>query len=130
MNEVHISGTVKSSWRYDGNLYVRVSTPRDPGRPSRSPEAGGDYDYVTVVFSGGAEQGLQFQRGQQVAVHGWLQSRDVHESLDDFLRRAARSRSNGDAIQTPALAQQISTVQVHRSVNEIVAERWRLADSR
>ena len=120
MNEVHLRGVVKTDpWRYDGNLYVRVSVRRDNQRPGRAARDGGSYDYVTVLFPGGAQQGLTFQRNQVIAVHGWLQSRDVHESLADFLQRAgAKAEAPGSTKgDLPA---------VHRSVVEVVADRWHL----
>ena len=89
MNEVHLRGVIKTEpWRYDGNLYVRVSVRRDSQRPGRATGEGGSFDYVTVLFPGGAQRGLTFQKNQLLAVHGWLQSRDVHENLTDFLQRA------------------------------------------
>lgn len=130
MNEIHVSGIAKSIWTYDGNLYVRISVARDGGRPSRHPDAGGSYDYITVLFPGGAAQGLRVGKGQTITAHGWLQSRDVHEGLDDFLRRAQR-HTNGSQSREERLAT-VETLleaplQVHRSVNEVVAERWRVA---
>jgi hypothetical protein len=127
MNEIHVTGIAKSIWTYDGNLYVRISVARDGGRPNRAPSAGGSFDYITVLFPGGAQQGLRLRKGQTITAHGWLQSRDVHEGLDDFLRRAQR-RTNGSSNPEQALAQVEEVLdeplQVHRSVNEVVAERW------
>ncbi len=116
MNEVHLSGQIKRIWTYSDNLYLRLSVRRDPGRPKRSPREGGAYDYVTVVFLDGKDQ-LHFTPGQQLTIHGWLQSRDFDESLADFLKRAGASLPDGpDA----------DSIIVHRTVTEIVAERWRV----
>lgn len=123
MNEVHLRGVVKTEpWRYDNNLYVRLSVRRDTQRPGRSPQAGGDFDYVTVLFPGGAAQGLELRRNQILAVHGWLQSRDVSESLSEFLRRA--QPANGSAVEVPD-----DPPSVHRSVVEVVADRWQIERS-
>lgn len=116
MNEVHLSGQIKRIWTYSDNLYLRLSVHRDPGRPKRSPRQGGAYDYVTVVFPDGRER-LHFSLGQVVTVHGWLQSRDFDESLADFLKRAG-----ADLPAVPDIA-------VHRSVSEVVAERWKVVRS-
>ncbi len=114
MNEVHLSGQIKRIWTYSDNLYLRLSVRRDPGRPKRSPREGGAYDYVTVVFPDGKDQ-LHFTPGQRLTIHGWLQSRDFDESLADFLKRAGAS--------LPGIPDGIV---VHRTVTEIVAERWRV----
>ena len=121
MNEVHIQGQVKTApWSYSNNLYVRISLRRDNQRPLRGAGDGGNFDYVTVMIPGGAQQGIELRRGQTLSVHGWLQSRDVHESLSEFVNRA-----NGTAKavidQLPARADE---VEVHRSIIEVVADRW------
>lgn len=121
MNEIHITGIAKHSWTYDGNLYVRLSVPRDVGRPTRSAEAGGNYDYVSVLIPGGASQGLAIERGWQLTVHGWLQSRDFHEGLTEFIERATRR-----CAETMSVPEELASLSAHRSVNEVVAERWRV----
>ena len=114
MNEVHISGVVKSTWTYGDDLYARLSLRRDRGRPRRAADAGGPFDYVTVLFSDGLRHGLQLPTDLPITVHGWVQSRDVDESMAQFLSKAgAPSASNVDA-----------GIVAHRSVTEIVAERW------
>jgi hypothetical protein len=120
MNEIHLQGQVKRVWTYDDNLYVRLSVRRSPGRPKRTPREGGPYDYVTIVFPDGKSQ-LSFEPGQYLTVHGWLQSRDFDESLRDFLKRA-EMKDVKEAVDIPA-GQQRNTV-LHRSVIEVVAERW------
>ena len=117
MNEVHLHGQIKRVWTYDDNLYVRLSVRRDPGRPKRPPQDGGPYDYVTVMFPGGRHQ-LSFTPGQYLTVHGWIQSRDFDETLRDFLKRA----ENADGLELSP--KQLREIFVHRSVNEVVVERW------
>jgi hypothetical protein len=121
MNEVHLTGQVKRTWTYSHNLYARLSIRRSGQRPRRSRAQGGDFDYVTVVFANGARQGLTLEPGQVLTVHGWLQSRDFDESLADFLKRA-----DGEASLPDADAKRIS---VHRSITEVVAERWAIRGS-
>ena len=125
MNEVHIRGQVKTApWSYSNNLYVRLSLRRDNQRPLRGAGDGGNFDYVTVMIPGGALQGIELRRGQTLSVHGWLQSRDVHESLTEFVNRA-----NGSAKavieQLPSRADE---VEVHRSIVEVVADRWSIEE--
>ena len=120
MNEVHLRGQIKTQpWTYNGNLYARISIRRDTQRPSRTPREGGGFDYVTVLFPGGVQQGLELRKNQLIAVHGWLQSRDVYESLSDFLQRAGESGQTDEKPRNSVEAQQ-----VHRSIVEIVADRW------
>jgi len=117
MNEVHLTGQIKRIWTYSDNLYLRLSVRRDPGRPKRSPREGGAFDYVTAVFLDARDQ-LHFSPGQTLTIHGWLQSRDFDESLADFLKRAGASLPDAP-----------EGVIVHRTVTEIVAERWRVHKS-
>jgi hypothetical protein len=132
MNEIHITGIAKHTWSYDGNLFVRVSVARDGQRPARSPEQGGSYDYLTVMMPGGASQGLHIERGQRITAHGWMQSRDIHESLADLHRRAKGddasdnghpSTSSGDVLSL-SKGHRLDGLTVHRSVHEVVVERW------
>jgi len=115
MNEVHLSGQIKRIWTYSDNLYLRLSVRRDPGRPRRSPRAGGLFDYVTAVFPDARGQ-LHFQPGQIITLHGWLQSRDFDETLADFLKRAGAT--------LPAALDAAPVV--HRTVTEVVVERWKV----
>ena len=122
MNEVHIRGQVKTEpWTYSGNLYARLSIRRDTDRPTRAPQDGGGFDYVTVMFPAGGQRGVVLRKGQYLQVHGWLQSRDVHETLADFLKRAGHRQST----TTQATAAEKMPI-VHRSITEIVANRWRI----
>ena len=119
MNEVHLDGEVKTTWTYDGNLYARLSLRRDDGRPRRGHEAGGNYDYITVAFPAGAHYGLSFRTGQHLIIHGWLQSRDYTESLQDFLLRAGE-------VMVATDADRVQQAAVHRTATEVVVERWQV----
>lgn len=120
MNEIHISGVARATWSYDGNLYVKLSVNRDQPRPARAGENGGNSDYIAVVFPGGANQGMRIERGQTVTVHGWLQSRDISEDLESFLRRSQRRRG----AEAPPGLDKAAETQVLHTVTEVVAERW------
>ncbi len=123
MNEVHLSGQIKRIWTYNDNLYVRLSIRRDPGRPKRTPQEGGQYDYVTVAFIDGKRQ-LRFEEGQFLTVHGWIQSRDFDETLGEFLKRA----EGADGLDIPK--KQLRKILVHRSVIEVIAERWTIENDK
>jgi hypothetical protein len=125
MNEIHIAGVVRATWRYDGNLFARLSVSRERPRPTRHSERGGNVDYISVVFPGGAEQGLRIERGQTLTVHGWLQSREIEEELESFLRRSQRRRGENDSA---ALSDVAATAPVQRTVTEVVAERWAVSN--
>ena len=126
MNETHLQGQIKRVWTYNDNLYARLSVRRSPGRPKRSAQDGGPYDYITVAFLDGKGQ-LTFSEGQFITVHGWIQSRDFDESLLDFLKRADM-KGVKDAVSIPA-DQQRKTI-LHRSVIEVVVERWTVHESK
>lgn len=120
MNEVHVAGVIKACWTYDARLYVRVSLRRSRERPQRSPRAGGSFDYMTVVFPGDAQLLTVMQPGMYLTVHGWLQSRDFDESLRQFMLRV-------EGATPPEIDEDFaSALIVHRSISEIVAERWSL----
>lgn len=128
MNEVHLTGQIKRVWTYDDNLYVRLSVRRSPGRPRRSAQDGGPYDYITVAFLDGKRQ-LSFDPGQYLTVHGWLQSRDFDESLLDFLKRAEMKGVSAETAVSIPVDQQRKTV-LHRSVIEVVVERWSIHETK
>lgn len=120
MNEVHLRGQIKTQpWTYDGNLYARISVRRDNQRPNRAARDGGGFDYVTVLFPGGVQQGVELRKNQVIAVHGWLQSRDIYETVTDFLQRAM-----GDDKAPPMVTPNREPQPVHRSIVEVVADRW------
>ena len=123
MNEVHLTGRVKSTWAYSDNLYARLGVRRTLSRPQKNSD-GGPFDYITVVFFGGARKGMSLQAGQPVTVHGFVQSRDVQQSLGDFLRRS--QRQNADQPEIQADDQAMQQVALHRSITEVVAERWEI----
>jgi len=116
INEVIIEGIAIKNWKYLDDLFVRLASYRDPDLPSRPYDAVRDLaDYVNVRLPGQARSAMNFTRGMRVRVHGFLQSRDYAESLEDFLRRAR-----------PANAVQLNstqTVTAMRSIHEIVAQR-------
>jgi hypothetical protein len=123
VNEVHLIGQIKRVWTYSDNLYVRLSVRRAPGRPKRPSQEGGPYDYITILFPDGRRQ-LSFEPGQHLTVHGWIQSRDFDETLADFIKRAKGSEN------LALSSEQRRAAVVHRSVIEVVVERWRVLQSR
>jgi hypothetical protein len=121
MNEVHISGRVMKVWDFRGDRFARVSVPRDGDRPPK--EDGDRFDYITVRFIGGRDRGLEIRVGDDIEVHGFLQSRDYAESLADFLKDARPQ------VEVRVEKADPEEVRAGRATTEVVAERWRIRRS-
>lgn len=119
MNEVSLMGRVMKVWDIAGDRFARLSIQRDP---DRLPKLDGDrFDYVTVRWIGGRDQEVPIRKGQDIMVHGYLQSRDYKESLADFV--------DGDERILEALKQagiDPDRVVANRATTEVVVERWRV----
>jgi hypothetical protein len=128
MNEMHVSGTVRGVWRYDGNLYSRLMVERGHGRNS----TGGPSDFITLCFPDGVAQGLRLARGQRITAHGWLQSRDIVEGLDRFLARSHHTRTDLPSAATEQTLARLadSPLSIRRTVNEVVVERWIIVEEK
>jgi len=128
LNQVHIEGYVtRKQWTYSGNTFFRLATYRDPDRPrkeSGSEEAskGRDQpDYQTVCVPAMLLSGLpvQFDSGQRVQVHGWLESREYDYTLAEFLGDA---QADADA-QLEVDPDQAKQMTANRTTTWITAER-------
>ena len=116
INEVIIEGIAIKNWKYLDDLFVRLASYRDPDLPNRPYDAVRDLaDYVNVRLPGQARSAMNFTRGMRVRVHGFLQSRDYAESLEDFLRRAKPT----DVV----LPAGMPNATAMRAIHEIVAQR-------
>ncbi len=123
MNEVHASGRVMKVWNIGGDRFARLSIPRDNDRPAR--HDGGRYDYLTVRFPNGRDKNIGLNVGQDVIVHGFMQSRDYQESLADFLRGAKGLQGKPDFKKAKP-----DEVMVNRTTTEIVAMRFRILEGK
>jgi len=123
MNEVHLSGRVMKVWDIGGDRFARISIPRDNDRPAR--HDGGRYDYLTVRFPNGRDKSIGLNNGQDVIVHGFMQSRDYQESLADFLKGAQGLQGKPDFKKANP-----NEVMVNRSTTEVVAMRFRILNSK
>jgi hypothetical protein len=105
MNAVQIRGFVTGTWKYGTDRFVRLAVPRGPALPSKVQDEDRegnlvrrDSDHVSVrlpaTLFGGVP--IDFSKGQELEVVGFLQSRDYHESLGHFLKRA-----NGPDLELP-----------------------------
>jgi hypothetical protein len=123
LNQVHTEGYVtKKVWQHSGDTFFRLAVYRDPDRTRK--EAGRQAaderdqpDYVTVrVPAALTTLPVEFQSGQRVQVHGWLESREFDYTLAEFLADAQGPKPEVD----PGLAGQVAA---HRGTTWIVAER-------
>ena len=90
INEVVLEGIVVRTWKFAEDLLFRIASYRDPDLPSRAfSETQDAADFVTIrVLKGSLGAPVVVEKGSQVRVHGFLQSRDYEESLADFLKDA------------------------------------------
>ena len=123
LNEVHTEGFVtKKIWQHTGDTYFRFAIYRDPIRPRKkaerpNPAERDEPDYITVrVPAALTTLPVEFQAGQRVQVHGWLESREFDYSLAEFLENAEGDKPRID----PAVADGLTT---HRGTTWLVAER-------
>jgi hypothetical protein len=124
LNQVHAEGYVtRRQWTYSGDTFFRLAVYRDPDRPRKEadrqdPNERDRPDYVTIRVPATLLAGLpvQFQAGQRVQVHGWLESREYDYTLAEFLDDAQGPKPEvGEA--------QAGQVVAHRGTTWITAER-------
>lgn len=129
INEVIVEGiVVREPWKYTDDLFFRLGVYRDSDMPSKKLDAERDSgDYVNVRVSGGANGLIHVNRGMRLRVHGFFQSRDFRESLEEFLEKA-RKQSNSE-FQVEVTGLKPNQVQIDRNAVEIVARRLIVMDS-
>jgi hypothetical protein len=90
INEVVLEGIVVKTWKYADDLLFRLAFYRDPDLPQKALSDVQDAaDFVTIrVTKGNLGAPVVVEKGVNIRVHGFLQSRDYMESLADFLKDA------------------------------------------
>ena len=90
INEVVLEGIVVKTWKYADDLLFRLACYRDPDLPQKALSDTQDAaDFVTIrVTKGNLGAPVVVEKGVNIRVHGFLQSRDYMESLADFLKDA------------------------------------------
>jgi hypothetical protein len=90
INEVVLEGIVVKTWKYADDLLFRLACYRDPDLPQKTLSDTQDAaDFVTIrVTKGNLGAPVVVEKGVNIRVHGFLQSRDYMESLADFLKDA------------------------------------------
>ena len=129
INEVILEGiVVREPWKYTDDLFFRLGVYRDSDMPAKKLDAERDSgDYVNVRVSGGANGLIQIHRGMRLRVHGFIQSRDFKESLEEFLEKAHKQSNNEFQVESTGLKP--NQVQIDRNAIEIVARRLIVMDN-
>ena len=129
INEVILEGiVVREPWKYTDDLFFRLGVYRDSDMPAKKLDAERDSgDYVNVRVCGGANGLIQIHRGMRLRVHGFIQSRDFKESLEEFLEKAHKQSNN--EFQVEAAGLKPNQVQIDRNAIEIVARRLIVMDN-
>lgn len=129
INEVILEGiVVREPWKYTDDLFFRLGVYRDSDMPAKKLDVERDSgDYVNVRVSGGANGLIQIHRGMRLRVHGFIQSRDFKESLEEFLEKAHKQSNN--EFQVEATGLKPNQVQIDRNAIEIVARRLIVMDN-
>ena len=129
INEVILEGiVVREPWKYTDDLFFRLGVYRDSDMPAKKLDAERDSgDYVNVRVCGGANGLIQIHRGMRLRVHGFIQSRDFKESLEEFLEKAHKQSNN--EFQVEATGLKPNQVQIDRNAIEIVARRLIVMDN-
>jgi hypothetical protein len=132
INEVVIEGiVVRDPWKFMEDLFFRVVVYRDSDQPSKKLDLERDAgDYINIRVSGGANGLIHIRRAMRLRVHGFLQSRDYRESLEDFVGKARRSKNLGElAVEIKGGDFKPGQVQIDRNVVEVVAKRIIVLDA-
>ncbi len=132
INEVVLEGiVVREPWKFTSDLYFRLGVYRDSDLPAKKLDLEHDAcDYVNVRVNGGANGLIFIRRGMKLRVHGYFQSRDYLESLEEFIRKAHKaSRYEGFTVELKGTDLKVYQIQIDRNSVEIVAQRLVMLDS-
>jgi hypothetical protein len=119
INEVVLEGIIVKTWKFADDLLFRLACYRDPDLPSKPLSDVKDAaDFVTIrVIKGNLGAPVSVQKGINVRVHGFLQSRDYEESLADFLKDA-----HGAVLAVPENLDP-AALRAPRGTTEVIARR-------
>lgn len=132
INDVVLEGiVVREPWKFMDDLFFRLVIYRDSDLPAKKLDSERDAgDYINVRVNGGANGLIHIRRGMRLRVHGFLQSRDYQESLEDFISKARKSRSCADlVVEIKACDLKQNQVLIDRNVVEAVARRIIVLDA-
>ena len=119
INEVVLEGIVVKTWKYADDLLFRLACYRDPDLPQKALSDTQDAaDFVTIrVTKGNLGAPVVVEKGVNIRVHGFLQSRDYMESLADFLKDARGAELPLPESLDPA------NLRAPRGTTEVIARR-------
>jgi hypothetical protein len=132
INEVAIEGiVVRDPWKFMDDLFFRLVIYRDSDLPAKKLDLERDAgDYLNVRVNGGANGLIHIRRGMRLRVHGFLQSRDYRESLEEFISKARKSKNCADlAVEIKASELKHNQILIDRNVVEAVARRIIVLDA-
>ncbi len=132
INEVVLEGiVVREPWKFMDDLFFRLVIYRDSDLPAKKLDLERDAgDYINVRVNGGANGLIHIRRGMRLRVHGFIQSRDYRESLEEFISKARKSKSCADlAVDIKACDLSQNQVFIDRNVVEAVARRIIVLDA-
>jgi len=132
INDVVLEGiVVRDPWKFMDDLFFRMVIYRDSDLPAKKLDLERDTgDYINVRVNGGANGLIHIRRGMRLRVHGFLQSRDFRESLEEFINKARKSKNCTDlAVDIKACDLKHNQVFIDRNVVEAVARRIIVLDA-
>jgi hypothetical protein len=123
LNEILLEGiVVRDPWRYTNNLFFRLGVYRDTDLPAKPLDQDRDAaDYINVRVDGGANGLINVRRGMRLRVHGFFQSRDFRESLEEFIEKAKKNSTYDLQIEAKDLRP--NQIFIDRNSIEVVARR-------
>jgi hypothetical protein len=132
INEATIEGiVVRDPWKFMDDLFFRLVIYRDSDLPSKKLDLERDAgDYINVRLNGGATGLIHIRRGMRLRVHGFLQSRDFRESLEEFIGKARKSKAYENiSIEITSKDLRPDRILVDRNVVELVTQRIIVLDN-
>ena len=119
INDVVLEGIVVKTWKFADDLLFRLACYRDPDLPQKPRNEVQDAaDFVTIrVIKGNLGAPVSVEKGANIRVHGFMQSRDYEESLADFLKDAHGAELPLPENLNPA------TLRASRGTTEVIARR-------
>jgi len=132
INDVVLEGiVVRDPWKFMDDLFFRLVIYRDSDLPAKKLDLERDAgDYINVRVNGGANGLIHIQRGMRLRVHGFLQSRDYRESLEEFISKARKSKNCAElAVDIKACDLKQNQVLIDRNVVEVVSRRIIVLDT-
>ena len=132
INTIIIEGiVVRDPWKYMDDLFFRLVTYRDSDLPAKKLDQERDAgDYVNIRVYGGANGLIHIRRGMRLRIHGFLQSRDYRESLEEFVNKARKNRISSDlAVEVQNNELKPNQILIDRNVVEIISRRIIVLDT-